>query len=103
MTIRVRTAIVMSFLLNFIRNILHSMLQFFSFGKNKLTNSLNIYIKTNTGKSLSVDLDPQWDIKNVKQLVAPQLGLEPEEVKIIFAGKELGDTITLSVSLYQIM
>ncbi|XP_065164408.1 E3 ubiquitin-protein ligase parkin isoform X2 [Atheta coriaria] len=72
------------------------MLQFFSFGKNKLTNSLNIYIKTNTGKSLSVDLDPQWDIKNVKQLVAPQLGLEPEEVKIIFAGKELGDTITLS-------
>lgn len=73
------------------------MLQFFSFSKNTLTNSLNIYIKTNNGSTLSVDLDPNWDIKNVKEIVAPKLGLEPSEVKIIFAGKELGDTITISV------
>ncbi|CRL03427.1 CLUMA_CG016236, isoform B [Clunio marinus] len=40
--------------------------------------------------------DPQWDIEKVKELVAPQLGLQPNEVKIIFAGKELEDSTTIS-------
>lgn len=75
------------------------MLQFLSFSKKTLSNTLSIYIKTNTGNTLSVDLDPSWDIKDVKQFVAPQLGLDPGEVKIIFAGKELGDNISISVSL----
>lgn len=73
------------------------MLQLFSFGKKTISNSLNIYIKTNTGSTLSVNLNPKWDIKNVKEFVAPQLGLQPDEVKIIFAGKELGDTIVIEV------
>jgi parkin len=46
---------------------------------------------------LSVDLDPKWYIKDVKELVAPRLGLLPEEVKIIFAGKELHDSIVVEV------
>lgn len=46
-----------------------------------------------------MDLDPKWDIKNVKEVVAPRLGLEPEEVKIIFAGKELPDSVLLEVRL----
>lgn len=86
----------MSFLIDLVRNFLHSMLQLFSFGKNTISNTLNIYIKTNTGNTLSVNLDPQWDIKNVKDFVAPKLGLQPEEVKIIFAGKELGDNVTIA-------
>lgn len=75
------------------------MLQLLWFGKKTISNNLNIYIKTSTGNTLTVDLDPNWDIKNVKEIVAPQLGLQPEEVKIIFAGKELGDKITIAVSL----
>lgn len=89
----------MSFLITIIKDILHRMLQFLSLSKRTLSNSLSIYIKTNTGSTLSVDLDPTWDIKNVKEFVAPQLGLDPDEVKIIFAGKELGDSITISVSV----
>jgi parkin len=46
-----------------------------------------------------VDLDPKWYIKNVKEIVAPRLGLSPEEVKIIFAGKELHDLIVIEVIL----
>jgi len=88
----------MSFLINFFKNFLHNMLQLLSFGKKKITNTLSIYIKTNTGNTLSVDLDPKWDIKNVKEIVAPQLGLLPDEVKIIFAGKELCDTTMISVN-----
>lgn len=73
------------------------MLQLVSVGKRTISNSLNVYIKTNTGCTLSVDLDPKWYIKDVKELVAPRLGLSPEEVKIIFAGKELHDSIVIEV------
>ncbi|KAJ8941017.1 hypothetical protein NQ318_006446 [Aromia moschata] len=93
---RLQLLSVMSFFINTLKNILHTMLQLLWFGKKTITNSLNIYIKTSGGNTLSVDLDPSWDIKNVKEIVAPKLGLEPEEVKIIFAGKELGDSITIA-------
>ncbi|XP_055383602.1 E3 ubiquitin-protein ligase parkin [Condylostylus longicornis] len=82
----------MSFILNFLRSIIENVLQLLSFGKKSITNTLSIYIKTNTGCTLAVDLDPKWDIKNIKQIIAPQLGLQPCEVKIIFAGKELCDS-----------
>lgn len=73
------------------------MLQLLSFSKRKISNSLSVYIKTNTGSTMSVDLDPKWYIRNVKELVATRLGLSPEEVKIIFAGKELHDSIIIEV------
>ncbi|KAJ9588135.1 hypothetical protein L9F63_018493 [Diploptera punctata] len=85
----------MSFLIAFLRKILQSMLQVLSFSRRTISNSLSVYIKTNTGNTLSVDLDPKWDIKNVKEIVAPRLGLTPDEVKIIFAGKELHDSIVI--------
>lgn len=75
------------------------MLQLLFYGKKTIANSLSIYVKTNTGNTISVDLDPKWDIKNVKEFVAPQLGLQPEDLKIIFAGKELGDSIIIEVCL----
>lgn len=83
---------------NFFKNLIYNMLAIFSFGRKKLSNTLSIYVKTNTGNTLSVDLEPHMDIKDVKQIVTPQLGLAPDELKIIFAGKELSDTITISVS-----
>lgn len=88
----------MSFIINFFKNIIHNMLQFLSFGKKTITSSLSIYVKTNTGSTLSVELDPKWDIKNVKEFVGPQLGLQPDEMKIIFAGKELSDNTILEVN-----
>ncbi|KAL3281470.1 hypothetical protein HHI36_004679 [Cryptolaemus montrouzieri] len=86
----------MNFVVIAFKSLVHNLLRMFGFGKGVMRNDLDIYIKTNTGNTLSISLDPAWDIKNVKQVVAPQLGLAPEEVKIIFAGKELKDTITIS-------
>lgn len=71
----------------------------FSSSRNPLNNSLNIFIKCNTGNTLTVGLDPKWDIKDVKNIIAPKLGANPDEVKIIFAGKELDDSIIIEVSL----
>lgn len=78
------------------------MLQFLSFSRKTISNTLSIYVKTNTGSTLSVELNPKWDIKNVKEFVGPQLGLQPEEMKIIFAGKELSDNTILEVSYWNL-
>lgn len=74
------------------------MLRLLHFSRKALKDSLSIHVKFNCD-TLSVDLNPQWDIKDVKEFVAPQLGLQPNEVKIIFAGKELSDTTKIAVSL----
>ncbi|XP_075212405.1 E3 ubiquitin-protein ligase parkin [Lycorma delicatula] len=84
-----------SSIIDLILYIFRSMLQVLRFGRRSINNSLNIYIKSNTGSTLTVELDPKWDIKNVKEVIAPQLGLPPDEVKIILAGKELDDSIII--------
>uniref|UniRef100_A0A1L8DSJ9 E3 ubiquitin-protein ligase parkin n=1 Tax=Nyssomyia neivai TaxID=330878 RepID=A0A1L8DSJ9_9DIPT len=79
-----------------LRNFIARMLQIV-LNKKEVTNSLSVYVKCNTGSTLSLQLDPTWDIKNVKEIIAPQLGLSSaDELKIIFAGKELNDAITLN-------
>lgn len=88
----------MSFLFNIVRNAFLRMLQLIWFSKRKISNSLSIYVKTNTGNTLSVDLDPKWDIKNVKEIVAPRMGISPDDIKIIFAGKELHNSTIIAVS-----
>ncbi|XP_055625972.1 E3 ubiquitin-protein ligase parkin [Toxorhynchites rutilus septentrionalis] len=83
-------------IINFLKNLIYNMLAIFSFGHKKLTNKLSIYVKTNTGSTLAVDLEPHMEIKEIKQMVASELGMAPDELKIIFAGKELSDTIMIS-------
>jgi parkin len=56
------------------------MLEIFTFGRKKISNKLPIFIKTNTGKQLSLNLSPEWNISNVKQLVSSELGIKPHEV-----------------------
>lgn len=90
----------MSLFFGFIRSVFLKMLQLVWFGKRKLTNSLSIYVKTNTGNTFPVDLDPKWDIKNVKEIVASQMGILPEDIKIIFAGKELHNSTIIEVNLH---
>lgn len=87
----------MSFILNFLQRIMSSIWELLNFSQKTITNKLFIYVKTNNGNTLPVNLDPKWDIKTVKETVAPKLGLEPQEVKIIFAGKELCDTTIIEV------
>lgn len=74
------------------------MLQLLSFGRKKLKNTLNIYVKS-SNTTVSVDLNPaDQTIKELKEIVAPQLNLSVEDIKIIFAGKELMDSTIIGVS-----
>ena len=81
----------------FIRQLIRAILQLIFPSKLKMSNALHVYIKSNTGNTLSVELDPKWDIRTLKERIAPKLGLTPEDVKIIFAGKELMDSIVIEV------
>lgn len=51
-----------------------AILELFRFGKKKINNNLSVFVKTTDGNSLSVDLDFQWDIQKLKDIIAPQLG-----------------------------
>lgn len=64
----------LSGLLNYLREIMSAILELFNFGRKKITNNLSIFVKTSNGASLSVDLDTQWDIQKLKDIIAPQLG-----------------------------
>jgi len=61
-------------LLNFIRRVLDTIFS------RRITNSLLIFVKTNTGTVVAVGLDPKWEVRDVKEFVAPKLGMTPEEV-----------------------
>lgn len=76
------------------------MLKLFWSKANICSDSLNIYIKLSNGKTFPVQLEPEWKIKNVRELVASQLDIQPNEIKIIFAGKELCDDTSLTVCIY---
>lgn len=89
----------MSFIWSLLQTFIARMLELLNIGRKTIENSLSIYIKSQNGCTLSVNLQPEWDIRNVKEIVAPRLGLQPEEVKIIFAGKELSDSTTIRASV----
>lgn len=74
------------------------MLQILWFNKKKITNRLSIFIKTSAGKTLVVDLDPKWDIRDVKEIVATKTGIPPDDLKIILAGKELKNSTVIEVN-----
>lgn len=84
-------------MLDFIRYLIQVILSLILPAKIKMSNSLNVFIKSSTGNTLSIELDPKWDIRNLKERIAPKLDLSPDDIKIIFAGKELMDSIVIEV------
>lgn len=90
------------FLWDFVLSIFQAMTAVFWLGKGSMKKNLCFYIKSNDGQKVSVNLDPSMDIKSVKEIVGPKLGLESEEIKIILGGKELDDSVTIEVySIWQ--
>jgi hypothetical protein len=58
---------------------------------------MNLIIRTVNGKTLNLDVNPSDSIEAVKKLVAAQLGdKSSEELRTIFAGKQLEDGHTLN-------